>query len=193
MDLVAYAQIEDIEELAKKNGIVVPRLRGYRLMRDESPVIIKLSPEEQILFEVKCAEQLCVSYPFWDPNSCCTSYDYHTDTKRKKYLRKAKPNPLNKDNIPYYDRIRWDKIHGWKRKVLKTYIHNELKKQQRQDEVFNKYAAREDILMIHARIGGNNWPSYFDQVINQPWFLEKVDDSYDSTYCDIYAKLTILE
>lgn len=33
MDLGAYAQIEELEELAKLNGIQVPRLRGYRLMK----------------------------------------------------------------------------------------------------------------------------------------------------------------
>jgi len=31
MDLGAYVQIEDLDKIAKENGIVVPRLRGYRL------------------------------------------------------------------------------------------------------------------------------------------------------------------
>lgn len=34
MDLGAYAQIEDLDEIAQRNGIEVPRLRGYRLMAD---------------------------------------------------------------------------------------------------------------------------------------------------------------
>ena len=38
MDLFAYAQIGDLEKIAKANGIEVPRLRGYRLMSDETPV-----------------------------------------------------------------------------------------------------------------------------------------------------------
>lgn len=25
--------------------------------------------------------------------------------------------------------------------------------------------------------------------VYQSWFLEKVDDAYDSTYCDIYARM----
>jgi hypothetical protein len=44
--------------------------------------------------------------------------------------------------------------------------------------------------MIHARIGGNNW-EYYDgdeTVATKPWFLEKVDDEFDSTYCDIYVR-----
>ena len=71
----------------------------------------------------------------------------------------------------------------------KTYIHNEIVRARKQYEVWNKYAGREDILYIHARIGGGNWKVYYRQVVDKPWFLEKVDDSFDSTYCDIYARL----
>ena len=40
MDLYAYSQIEneEIKRIVKANGIEVPRLRGYRLMKDEEPV-----------------------------------------------------------------------------------------------------------------------------------------------------------
>ena len=27
------------------------------------------------------------------------------------------------------------------------------------------------------------------KLTEQPWYLERVDDSFDSTYCDIYAKI----
>lgn len=61
---------------------------------------------------------------------------------------------------------------------------------QNQYAVWNKYAGKENVLYIHARIGGNNWGSYGGSTIErQPWFLEKVDDSFDDTYCDIYAKI----
>lgn len=69
-------------------------------------------------------------------------------------------------------------IHNWVKEIKTNYL------------VFNKYIGREDILYIHARIGGGNWKDYFKDVINQPWFIEKVDDPYDNTYCDIYAKIT---
>ena len=55
--------------------------------------------------------------------------------------------------------------------------------------MFNKYVGRKDILYIHARIGGGNWSYYHHRVDKQPWFIEKVDDAFDSTYCDIYAKI----
>lgn len=38
MDLYAYSQIENFDELAKKNGIDIPRLRGYRLMSEMTPI-----------------------------------------------------------------------------------------------------------------------------------------------------------
>ena len=61
-----------------------------------------------------------------------------------------------------------------------------------QFNTWNKYVGRDDVLYIHARIGGNNW-NYYDgpELARQPWFLEKVDDCFDSTYCDIYAKITV--
>ena len=29
--------------------------------------------------------------------------------------------------------------------------------------------------------------------MSHPWFLDRVDDYYDSTYCDFYAKINILK
>ena len=107
MDLYAYSQIPRFTDLAKKNGIDVPRLRGYRLMS-----------EEELMEDTKGEEQY---------------------------------------------------------------------------EVFNRYVGRPDVLMIHARIGGNNW-EYYDgdnTVAKEPWFLEKVDDCDDNTYCDIYARVKV--
>jgi len=107
MDLEAYINIKNFDDLAKANGIECPRLRGYRLMSEESPIDTK----------------------------------FETGNEKKQY------------------------------------------------ETFNKYVGRNDILCIHARIGGSNWPYYKDQVINQPWFIEKIDDGFDETYCDIYARI----
>ena len=44
--------------------------------------------------------------------------------------------------------------------------------------------------MIHARIGGPNWEYYGGPLLKlEPWFLERVDDGFDNTYCDIYARI----
>lgn len=172
MDLPAYLQIDSLAKIAEENGIKVPRLRGYRLMRDESLIDIKEFTEG---IDMRCLENLCCSHPFWNPNSDMHEYSEYT-----------------KSHINYYsydNKIRWDRICGKKRKVLKTYIHNEYQKAKKQVEIFNKYVGREDILYIHARIGGDNWEDYHSDVDRQSWFIEKVDDFYDNTYCDIYAKI----
>lgn len=173
MDLGAYANIGSLEEIAKRSGIKVPRLRGYRLMRDENPV--KLTEEDKEYIRSMTCENLCYSIPFWRSNSGMSEYSSRTKRIKAYYM----------DG----DKIRWDRIHGWKRRVLKTEIHNFESAVKKQYEIFNEYVGREDILYIHARIGGGNWPYYYKEVVNQPWFIEKVDDAWDSTYCDIYARM----
>lgn len=175
MDLYAYANIENLQELAKANNIHCPRLRGYRLMSEEKP--IEITDEDIQFCEYTCADYLCDSVPTFSPNSCCSEDSSRTRRIKKKYLNEETRE------------VRWDRIHGWKRKVLKTEIHNAVREFKKQYEVWNKYAGREDILYIHARIGGGNWPYYYKDVVNQPWFIEKIDDAYDSTYCDIYARI----
>lgn len=177
MDLGAYSNIEILEEVAKKNNIHVPRLRGYRLMKDEEVVEINELYEGM---DVEIVRRLVHKCPFWSYRSSCSQYDSYTDWLEEQYISK------DKDGTEY---IRWELIHGWKRRELKTAIHNEKNKFKKQYEVWNKYAGKDNVLYIHARIGGGNWPTYYKEVVNQPWFLEKVDDGFDSTYCDIYAKI----
>lgn len=187
MDLGAYAQIEDLGEVAKKNGIVVPRLRGYRLMRDEEPVSLKYTEEEMSALEVRCARELITAAPFWSTNPTCWTYDDYTDLLCDYYLIKGK-EPNEYGNRPYVA-VNWSRIHGKKRKILKTEIHNQKRRALKQMEMFNKYAGRDDVLYVHARIGGGNWSTYYMDVVGKPWFIDKVDDSFDDTYCDIYARI----
>lgn len=177
MDLYTYTQIDVLDKVAKANNIECPRLRGYRLMKDEEFANTKVSKEDYEEAAYNIVERLCESDPFWYSKACCFSLCYETDLKKAYYLDEKN------------EKVRWDRIHGWKRRVLKTAIHNKFTREHKQYSIFNKYVGRDDILYIHARIGGGNWSYYFDQVVNQPWFVEKVDDSFDSTYCDIYAKI----
>ncbi len=172
MDLGAYAQIEELESIMNKNNIEVPRLRGLRLMSQEKEINIK---EFIGNVDVECVEDLCTSKPFWNAYMGWHEYSWRTGQLKKYYV----PD----------DQIRWDRIHGWKRRVLKTYIHNETRKRIKQAEMFNKYVGRNDVLYVHARIGGGNWSYYQDQVLGKPWFIEKIDDAFDCTYCDIYARI----
>ena len=179
MDLLAYAQIDDLGEIARRNGIEVPRLRGYRLMKDEEPVDWKeWAPDNP---EAYWARWMCTQFPAWDMKSHCSCYCYETDRRIEWYITKD-------------EKVRWDRIHGKKRRDLKTLIKNRTNRYKRQAEVWNKYAGRDDVLYIHARIGGDNW-GYFkcESLVREPWFLEKVDDAFDCTYCDIYAKIDVVK
>ena len=173
MDLYAYAQIDDISAVAKANGIEVPRLRGYRLMKDELP---QDYTEALNNVAAACCKDLCRAVPFWTCDPWVVAYCSRADRLIGRYC----PN----------DRVQWDKIHGKRRKTLKFAIKQHKKRIVQQMETFNKYAGRDDVLYIHARIGGANWINFGGlELAAQPWFLEKVDDFFDNTYCDIYAKI----
>ena len=186
MDLEAYININNFDDLAKANGIECPRLRGYRLMRDEVLANLDICKHN---VSIECVEELCMCKPFWNPKSDWLFGNKKTDKLKEYYLI----NEKDKDGFNFVTGVRWDRIHGRKRKILKTYIHNEYMRRIKSYETFNKYVGRNDILYIHARIGGGNWSYYGEFVKNQPWFIEKVDDPFDSTYCDIYAKIKPVE
>lgn len=111
MDLVAYANIDYLDEIAKKNNIEVPRLRGYRLMKEEEPIDIKKEVNEAEI-AIDCVKNLCTSEPFWEPHSSCHTLSSYTDYLKDFYLVKVGHD---------YSDIRWDRIHGQKRRILKTY------------------------------------------------------------------------
>lgn len=186
MDLFACTQIDALEQIAKENNIEVPRLRGYRLMKDEEPVSAEEIKKMMKDCEVDICERLCRAEHFWNANSCCYSYDSWTDYLCKYYLVEG----INENGYKGYTDIRWDRIHGWKRRVLKFEIKKQKKEIQKQYDMWNKYVGKENVLYIHSRIGGDNWNYYDgDELMKQPWFLDKVDDSFDGTYCDIYASI----
>ena len=173
MDLGAYAQIEDLRRVADENSIDVRRLRGYRLMSQEKP-ITKQEIEKTILAIAVATAKMEV----------IRDHEYSKRTERlvKKYLTRGE------------DSIRWDRVHGKRRKAIKFIFKQTARQVKTQYEAFNRYAGRNDVLYIHARIGRPNWIPYGGREIErQSWFLEKVDDANDYTYCDIYAKIKPVE
>lgn len=185
MDLGAYIQIEALAELAKNSGIEIPRLRGYRLMADESKISSCEIKQRMNEMDVTVCEQLCTAEPFWTPRCDFRVYNSWTDRLRDYYLDRN----LSKDYRSYTG-IRWDRIHGWKRKTLKCEIKKAHRKVQQTYDAWNRYAGQEGVLYIHARIGGHYWELYGGHDLEkQPWFIEKIDNYFDSTYCDIYARL----
>lgn len=183
MNLKAYSQIEDLMPVLQSTGIEIPRLRGLGLMKSEEPVNQTDLNEILHSMEILAVQNLCESFPAWDFYSCCSEFCPATDRRIKKYMI------LDEDGDPIS--IRWDRIHGKKRKTAKYAIKQYKKAAIDNIKVFNKYAGRDDVLFVHARIGGDNW-NYFNGpsiVASHPVFLEKVDDYFDSTYCDIYLKI----
>lgn len=186
MDLLAYAQIDDLGEIAKRNNISVPRLRGYRLMKDEELVDIS-ELKSHVISEV--ADDALHSFPPFSPDSCGMEYSERTRKREKKY-----GIYVNNEEEPWMSKypigLKMDKIHGKARRRIKFALKKRMKRCKEQYDTFNKYVGRGDVLYIHARIGGNNW-AYYDgyKLEKEPWFLEKVDDWWDCTYCDIYARV----
>ena len=183
MNLKAYSQIEDLMLVLQSTGIEIPRLRGLGLMKNEEPVNQTDLNEILHSMEILAVQNLCESFPAWDFYSCCSEFCPATDRRIKKYMI------LDEDGDPIS--IRWDCIHGKKRKTAKYAIKQYKKAAIDNIKVFNKYAGRDDVLFVHARIGGDNW-NYFNGpsiVASHPAFLEKVDNYFDSTYCDIYLKI----
>lgn len=174
-DLGAYANIEKLGTVAIENGIMVPRCRGYRLMEKETEV-----PDYQI-------DTLDMEHRFWILESLCDDIltpEFSSNTK--KYIKEFAHGNFYGD----FKEIRWDRIHGKRRKILKFEFKKARKQILKQFNTYNKYVGQPDILYIHARIGGNNWNYSLGTVVEkQPWFIERVDDYFDSTYCDIYARI----
>lgn len=182
MDLYAYAQIGDLESIAQENGISIPRLRGYRLMVNEKPNTKEDIEELLIKAELNICRDGCESLPRFSLNPFCYEYGRRTRQVRKKYLIY--------DNKHHVIGFRWDRMHGKNRRNLKFAIKKAKKKYLESTKAWNRYAGDPSVLYIHARIGGMNWLAYGgDEISKEPWFIEKVDDPYDETYCDIYARI----
>lgn len=183
MDLGAYANIENLNHIMAENGISIPRLRGLRLMVNEQP-LTKEEIESQAQFSAMYdCETLCAQR--FRPN--CPVHEYSSETRvlMDKYLISSEKG------YPYID-VNWKNIHGKKRKMFKYAIKKAKKLVYEQYAKYNSYCGQKDVLYIHARIGGLNWYYYGgDEIEKQPWFIEKIDDSFDCTYCDIYARINI--
>ena len=181
MDLGAYAQIEDLEQVMKDNNIDIPRLRGLRLMKNEEPITRAEMEDHWEWIGVDGCVGVCQT----DFKMHCYCYELseRTDKIIDKYMiRNSKGHPIG---------IKWDKIHGKKRKAFKYELRKAREKVLLQDRMFNKYCGRDDVLYIHARLGSGNWGSYNcdNSIKNQPWYLEHCEDAFDCTYVDIYAKI----
>ena len=153
-------------------------------MRDEIPnseadLEELLREYEMDVYESVCTSSFAINPTVW-------AYCGRTRRTEKKFLIKS----VDENGREHTVGFRWDRIHGKRRKHLKYLLKDKKRRVLKQANTFNKYVGCEDVLYIHARIGGGNWLYYGgSEIEKQPWFLEKVDDCWDCTYCDIYAKI----
>jgi len=197
MDLGAYTQITNLDSLAKNAGISVERVRGYRLMEGESPY----SKEELDIYLNKMIAD------YWRFRSDDTEHDSND------YVNGYRPPSIPKGRFwhEYYggnEKGFWDTdSRFWKvKRVHRISLFQEIgmlkARFKHQYSMWNRFAGLEDILYIHARLGGSNWKGYYDDderaeqeihdgywIERQPWFICKCDDAFDPTYCDIYARI----
>ena len=192
MDLYAYANIGNLEQYLKDNGISIPRLRGLQLCKEMEPFTeeeIKLNTNDII---ADCIDDACASNWYFSGWYC---YGRACERLKKKYTKQVYSKTItcidgSKTDI-YISVPKWEKIHGKHRKALKFEIKQRLKQFETHRKAWDKYCGREDVIRIHSRIGGANW-IYYDGpqiVASHPLFLEKVDDAWDCTYCNIYMKI----
>ena len=180
MDLGAYAQIENLESIAKSNGINIERVRGYRIMAKEKPLL-----ENEINKIVNNIAYDRIDSLFAEVNEPfigrCLCYGNKYEKKRRKYTYG------NEDTITC---IRWSRVRGKLRRKIK-FIFKEAKKDvYEQYKLWNEYAGKENILYIHAKLGESNWSGVYHKMYNkEQWYLGSCNDAYDFAYCDIYAKL----
>ena len=182
MDLGAYTQIDDLEAIAKANGIGVSRLRGYRLMKDEKPI----SKDE--------LDNIVKSNVFHAAENEIRTDEYGWIVGSRETDRKCRKLLIGKKESWYIEitGINWSKIHGKLRKRIKFAMKKAKKNTLTQWNIWNKYAGRDDVLYIHAKEGSCNWSSVtWRDYQHKHWYLDGCDDAEDKVYCDIYAKIDL--
>lgn len=187
MDIGAHLAMSDFEPIAKRNNIMVPRTRGYRLMKNEPALT-----EEEIQANIQALiiEEAIYFFNIFGYNNVGYRKKSVGSLIDKYLVYEAKYNDQHELESITYKEVRWENIRGKKKKNFKMIIKKKIKKLMNQIEVWNNYAGKEGILYIHARIGGYNW-DYFggSELEKEDWFIEKVDDQHDPSYCDIYARI----
>lgn len=176
MDLYAYSQIEDLEQLLEKNEIKIQRLRGLRLMKNE-----ELISDKEI--EERIAEEKIEYAVNWLKQRCDWSWSSDRDDNHHKSFIYGKNEEGNRQIID----IDFSKVHGKDRKHIKYKWKVITKKFTAQFDMWNRYVGK-NVLYVHARQGGDN-RLYYPIDIKHPMYLDDIDDAWDSTYCDIYYDL----
>ena len=181
MDLIAYIQMEDLENIVKENGIEIHRPRGYRLMKDEKPHTQKeIQNDIDELVKSRVKNIICEVFIPWF--GWCVSSDIPYR------YRKCVLITDDYDIIVNWNEL-WKTVHGKKRKKIKYAIKQVKRQIVDHAEMWNRNCGK-NVLYCHAKQGSTNWSNTTHEYYqNQPWYLESIDDSWDHCYADIYCKL----
>lgn len=180
MDLYAYSQIEDLEEILKDLNIMVPRLRGIRLMKVSKPV-----SQEKIEQEVKEVKvDNCVRWLREKAWNCWSSWK--DDKKHPSFIYGKIYNEYTEKYETKVIDIDYSKIRRKDRNIIKLKNRKDENRIRKDYELWNKYCGQ-DVLYVHTRAGGGNrlWCKT-DKLKEHPLYLSDCDDSFDRTYCTIY-------
>ena len=91
---------------------------------------------------------------------------------------------MTKDENGKYNGIRWDRIHGKHRKVLKYKLKKNNEIIDKQYNTWNKYAGRKDVAYMCPY-----WYYIDNEVLDQSCILETVCNHFDPDYFYVYAKI----
>lgn len=184
MDLYAYSQIEDLEDILKDLNIAVPRLRGVRLMKISKPV--SQEEIEKRIKEIKVKN--CVQWLRERSWNCWSSWN--ENKKHPSFIYGKVFNEYTEEyEIEVID-IDYSKIKRKDRNIIKLKNKEDETRIRKDFELWNKYCGK-DVLYVHTRAGGGNriW-CRTDEVKQHPLYLDDCDDSFDSTYFTIYFDIT---
>lgn len=167
MDMGAYLNIGDLGEVAKANGIDVPRLRGYRLMRDQ-----QAWTEEDIAKEV--AEAIEHAYRSLADATVRMAEDAMRHDIRAYEADKSWLS-MYEDEVHSYEKAFRKQMEMWNR-----YCGHE--------DVLYIHSRMGGSRMTHWDDEVGRTVTDYD-LKGQPWFLDWCFDAYDGTYIDIYARI----
>ena len=183
MDLYAYNQIENLEQILTENNIEISRLRGLRLMKKEEPItseeIENIINNTKLENAIRWLKQR--SWDFWSSSK--------DDKVHEAFIYKTVPDEYNEGE---FERkivaIDWSKVNRKDRNTIKLKNREDENRIRTNINMFNSYVGK-DVLYVHARQGGGN-RDYYPIDTKHPMYLSDCDDYWDSTYCDIYYDLT---
>ena len=177
MDLYAYAQIEDLENILNELHIDIRRLRGLRLMKDQEPT------DQKDIDETIREEKIRYAKDWLQQHDDSGWSSWKADKKHPAFI-------YGKDEEGNWEVVDIDisKVHGKDKRKIKLEWKHIKRNYTKEYLTFNKYCGQ-DVLYVHARQGGGN-RSYYPIDTQHPRYLEDLDDAFDCTYCDIYYDLT---